>query len=57
LAVFHQKDCWTTLMKNAMAADYSWGRSAREYLGLYERLLGIGQLSTTIGEKPIAVTQ
>jgi len=40
LAVYHRKDLWAALMGNAMAADYSWGRSAREYLRLYERLTG-----------------
>lgn len=46
LAAFHRKDHWTTLMNNAMAADHSWGRSAREYLGLYERLLGVSTSAT-----------
>jgi len=35
----HQKQ-WAMLMKNAMTADYSWDRSARGYLSLYERLMG-----------------
>jgi len=39
LAVFRQKDRWAGLMANAMAADYSWGRSAGEYLSLYQRLM------------------
>ena len=30
---------WTKLMENAMTADYSWGRSAGEYLRLYRRLM------------------
>jgi starch synthase len=38
LAVFGRKDDWTRLMKNAMAKDYSWGRSAREYVDIYKRL-------------------
>ena len=41
LAVFKKKGCWTTLMWNAMTADHSWSRSAREYLSLYKRLLGV----------------
>ncbi|MGA8578447.1 MAG: glycogen synthase GlgA, partial [Bryobacteraceae bacterium] len=40
LAAFRDKRRWAALMRNAMAADYSWGRSARGYLALYERLLG-----------------
>ena len=40
LTLFHQKGEWTTLMKNAMAADFSWDRSALAYLDLYRKLLG-----------------
>jgi len=36
LATFRHKNQWAVLMKNAMAADYSWGRSARGYLSLYK---------------------
>jgi starch synthase len=39
LTVFPRKIEWTTLMKNAMDRDYSWSRSAREYVELYRRLL------------------
>ena len=35
LALFHRKDQWTLLMQTAMAADYSWDYSAREYVKLY----------------------
>jgi starch synthase len=38
LAVFGRKADWTKLMKNAMSQDYSWGRSAREYVEVYKRL-------------------
>ena len=41
LVTFRNPNQWATLMKNAMRADYSWGRSARGYLSLYERLMGI----------------
>ena len=30
---------WETLMRRAMACDYSWGRSAKEYIRLYRSLL------------------
>jgi starch synthase len=40
LAVFQRKDQWTTLMRTAMMADYSWNRSAREYVNLYTNLWG-----------------
>jgi 1,4-alpha-glucan branching enzyme len=39
LDAYRHKDQWAALMKNAMAADFSWGRSAREYLELYRRLM------------------
>jgi starch synthase len=39
LAVFRRKTEWNTLVKNAMAKDYSWSRSACEYVELYRRLL------------------
>jgi starch synthase len=35
LAVYRNADQWQTLMRNAMAADYSWENSAREYVRLY----------------------
>lgn len=31
---------WTRLMKNGMARDFSWRRSAERYVALYERLRG-----------------
>jgi starch synthase len=39
LILFRRKPEWKTLMKNAMAADFSWDRSARSYLDLYQRSL------------------
>ena len=38
LALFRRRDKWTTVMRNAMAADFSWNRSAQAYLDLYRRL-------------------
>jgi starch synthase len=35
LAVYRNPDLWKTLRRNAMAADYSWENSAREYVKLY----------------------
>ena len=57
LTTFRQKECWSTLMRNAMTADHSWSRSAHEYLSLYERLLGIDRLSATIDTNSIAVIE
>ena len=33
------KEQWQRLIRNAMAEDFSWNRSAREYLGLYSRVI------------------
>lgn len=38
LGVFDRKQHWTALMKNAMAGDFSWDRSAPAYLRLYRQL-------------------
>jgi starch synthase len=40
LEILQQKEKWARLMKNAMAADFSWGRSARSYADLYQKLAG-----------------
>jgi len=40
LALFYRKEEWATLMKNVMTADFSWDRSARAYLDLYQKLVG-----------------
>ena len=39
VAVFRRREHWRTLMRNAMAADFSWDRSAREYSNLYGNLV------------------
>ncbi|MGR3218795.1 MAG: glycogen synthase GlgA [Candidatus Anammoxibacter sp.] len=36
---YNDNDNWQKLIKNAMNADFSWERSAKEYLELYEELL------------------
>jgi starch synthase len=40
LALFNRKEEWATLVRNAMAVDFSWDRSARAYLDLYHKLIG-----------------
>jgi len=40
LAIYYQTGNRETLMKSAMAADFSWGNSARAYLSLYQNLVG-----------------
>jgi len=39
LAYFHRQGEWQTLINNAMAADFSWTRSAPAYLDLYQKLV------------------
>ena len=36
---FSDKDGWQILRKRAMECDYSWGRSANEYIKLYKALI------------------
>ncbi|RMG46313.1 MAG: glycogen synthase GlgA [Acidobacteria bacterium] len=38
LSVYRQKDLWRTLMLNGMRTDFSWDRSAQQYVALYRRL-------------------
>jgi starch synthase len=39
LAGFADKEGWATLTARAMICDYSWGRSANEYIKMYKDLL------------------
>jgi starch synthase len=43
LHVYKNREGWTRLMRNAMAKDFSWDASAREYAGLYQKILGMGR--------------
>ena len=36
---YRDKKKWEELVQRAMKEDFSWDRSAKEYLRLYERLL------------------
>jgi len=38
LAVYGQKKAWRGIIANAMSCDFSWDRSAKEYLALYRKL-------------------
>ncbi|HPJ81320.1 MAG TPA: glycogen/starch synthase [Saccharofermentans sp.] len=37
----HHKDVWKKLIEEGMSGDYSWKKSAREYIGLYSLISGI----------------
>ena len=38
LALYNDRPAWKSALKNAMACDFSWERSAKEYMALFERL-------------------
>ena len=39
MAIQRQPELWRTLQRNGMSRDFSWGRSAREYDGVYREAL------------------
>ncbi|KQM66861.1 MULTISPECIES: glycogen synthase GlgA [unclassified Sphingomonas] len=39
MALYARPDCWTTIQKQGMRADFSWTRSGARYAGLYRSLL------------------
>jgi starch synthase len=41
LRVYGQKDQWTSLIRAGMGADVSWAKSARAYVELYRRVVGM----------------
>jgi starch synthase len=41
IKVYNDKRSWNKLIQNAMAADFSWDRSAREYRTLYQNIVGL----------------
>jgi starch synthase len=38
LSLYCDRDAWKALVTNDMSRDFGWGRSAREYLALYDAL-------------------
>jgi starch synthase len=40
MGLFAKSDIWAKIVAAGMNQDWSWGRSARDYLALYERTLG-----------------
>ena len=38
ISAYNDKDNWAKLIKNAMSADFSWKKSAKEYVKIYEKL-------------------
>ncbi len=39
LSLYRNKKAWTALVKRCMAEDFSWERSAKEYVGLYKKAI------------------
>ena len=39
LALYEDIKPWKQLMKNAMAQDFSWEHSSKEYIALYKKLM------------------
>ena len=39
VAAYRQPEEWRRLVKNGMACDFSWDRSAREYEALYQQIV------------------
>ena len=39
LALYKNKTKWNKLIKNGMKQDFSWQKSAKQYLTLYENIL------------------
>ncbi|MFI5339532.1 MAG: glycogen synthase GlgA [Candidatus Methylomirabilales bacterium] len=39
VALYRQPDQWRRLLRNGMACDFSWDRSAKEYVALYQQIL------------------
>jgi glycogen synthase len=41
MAAFGDRLRWRVLVARAMAADFSWDRSVREYVALFERAIAV----------------
>ncbi|RPK01904.1 Glycogen synthase, ADP-glucose transglucosylase [Bacillus subtilis] len=43
LSFYRQQDVWKSIVKTAMNADYSWGKSAKEYQRIFEQVTRSGR--------------
>ena len=41
VALYRQREPWRRLIENAMACDFSWSRSAKEYESLYREIASL----------------
>ncbi|HSB10575.1 MAG TPA: glycogen synthase GlgA [Blastocatellia bacterium] len=46
IELYGDQNRWRTLMLNGMRADFSWDSSARRYVELYQKLVGVGASAT-----------
>jgi starch synthase len=46
IEVYADQNLWRALMLNGMRADFSWDASARHYVEVYNRLMGVGVSAT-----------
>lgn len=46
---YAQPETWSQIIANGMRQDWSWARSAREYLALYRKTLAAAHRSETVG--------
>jgi len=44
LSVYQHRAAWRELTRRVMGLDFSWEVSAREYIGLYNKIRGCGTL-------------
>jgi starch synthase len=51
LDTFANKEKWKKLQQNGMAMDFSWEKSAREYLALYKSLIAVKSNNKKPGEE------
>jgi starch synthase len=49
---YHETEAWEEMMREAMARDFGWERSASRYLNVYRRVLG---LPAVRHDRPVAV--
>ncbi|MBU2591070.1 MAG: glycogen synthase GlgA [Nitrospinae bacterium] len=43
LKLYHDKKTWRGIIRRGMKKDFSWGRAAREYIGLYRLAMAKGE--------------
>jgi starch synthase len=48
LAVYHDRAAWERLMRRGMEKDFSWTKSAQEYVTLYARATAMRRGTTAL---------